>query len=398
MPFQRLLSSGFAAAPAVAAMPAPPAPPASARPLLHLSEAAADWMERQRRRGLAQRTLDDVRLVLWNVIEFIGVDLPQRELVADMPRAYLAWRRITPAARRKAGSLPADFSRASVARFLDPNRPPRRERAGEMLSEQRIGHYWAHAGPFFAFLGLPVAIEDQRDLPNLRLPPPLVPRKATVQEWWRDCLGHTTPNHSAADRRLVVLIQGIVLATGMRIEEALRASMANVEGNWLLLERTKTHAPRILYLSAQVLGIVAALHPPAAQRVLFDAGDDPGAPLLAGWWQSLSGWHGLVRGTTTAATQVAGEKRQQSLRRVLATWLHRRDPVVECATGARRRRRVSQLSGCFRTHAQALGKVPLAAGGPRRLRLAGADRRPDQAARPAVWRVPTAGVAKEEVT
>ena len=34
---------------------------------------------------------------------------------------------------------------------------------------------------------------------------------------------------------------------------------------------------------------------------------------------------------TTAATLVPGEKRQQSLRRVLATWLHRRNKVCESA-------------------------------------------------------------------
>ena len=164
----------------------------------------------------------------------------------------------------------------------------------------------------------------------MALPPPLVPTRATVRGWWRDCLSGPAVAGSAADRRRVVLTQALVLATGMRIEECLAAEIANVEGHWLLLPETKTHVPRILYLSGQALAIVAALHPPAQQQTLFDAGDDQAAGLLAGWCQSLSSWHALVRACSTAGPGPY-PKRHQCLRKVLSTWLYKLDPVAESA-------------------------------------------------------------------
>ncbi len=324
MAFQRLLNGDFRSNGHVA-MTAPPLSIA-VRPLLHLSEACAEWLGRERARGLAPLTLADIRLVLWSIIEFADGDPPQREMDAGFPLAYLHWLRATPMARRKAKSLPREFTRRSVAAFLAW--PPRRERATGRRSEQRIGHYWTHAVGFFKFLGLAIPELAKHEEPNMAIPPPLVPTRGTVRAWWRDALRPAPGREPGAGRR-VVLTQGLTLATGMRIDEALSASLANVEGHWLLLARTKTHAPRILYLNGQALAIVQALHPAARQATLFEV--ETKIDHLAGWQKSLSRWHALVKTCATPAEHDPYPKRHQCLRKVLSTWLHERDPVAESA-------------------------------------------------------------------
>ena len=157
MAFQRLLSGDFREAPAV---PRPAALPATSRPLLRLSEAAAEWLTRETARGLAQRTLDDIRLVLWSVIEFAGCDPPQRELQEDFPAAYLHWLRVTPVAPRKAKTLPRAFARQWPRSFSNIRRggpgPPVVDRSKESVITGRI------PVPFFSFIGLPAPILSQR--------------------------------------------------------------------------------------------------------------------------------------------------------------------------------------------------------------------------------------------
>ena len=132
-----------------------------------------------------------------------------------------------------------------------------------------------------------------------------------------------------SDRKRVVLTQALVLLTGMRIGEALRAAAADVEGHFLLLPPAvvKTGVPRIIYLSGQALAIVDALRPAARQQTLFV--DAPPSNRLTGWGKSLSSWHKLVADCTSPELRSLLEKRHQSLRRMISDWLQRRDPAAE---------------------------------------------------------------------
>jgi len=150
-----------------------------------------------------------------------------------------------------------------------------------------------------------------------------------VRDWWRDALAGGVPP-TAGRRRGVVLRQALILLTGMRIDEALEALADDVEGHWLLIRESKTHQPRILYLSRQALGIVHALHAASRQRCLFEVGDGT-SKYLAAWNHTQSFWHQLVRECKGAGTHDPGEKRHQSLRRMMSTWLYKRDPVAESA-------------------------------------------------------------------
>ncbi|MGO9113382.1 MAG: hypothetical protein ACLP9L_29480 [Thermoguttaceae bacterium] len=297
------------------------------RPLLHLSEAAAAFLANQIARGLAKRTIEEYRLVLWSILEYAGCDPPIRELPGDTCVRYLRWLRVTPSAPRRSKTLPRNLSPGSVAGFFAF--PGRRKQTASYRQEQTIGRYWRHAEPFFAFLGLKTEIEDKRDRPNLVLVPPLVPSRKTIRNWWRDALTGAIPP-PPSKRRQVVLVQGLVLLTGMRIDEALEALVDDIEGHYLLVRESKTHQPRILYLNQQALGIVAALHAGSQQRTLFDAGDRR-SKFVTAWNHTQSTWHALVRECKGAGKHDPSEKRHQLLRRKLATWLHKRDEVVESA-------------------------------------------------------------------
>jgi hypothetical protein len=190
--------------------------PAPLDPSLRLSDCMAEFMRRQEAAGVAPGTLKQSRLTLWSIGEFVACDPPRRELAAQTPAAYLDWLRTTPVAPRLAGSLPKRFTPESFRAFLRD--PPRRKRAApDLRSEQTCGRYWRHACPFFAMLDL-----DRRDRPNLDLPPPAVPLRSTVCDWWRDCLGGRHGG-TPAERRRVVMTQALVLLTGMRIDECLAA-------------------------------------------------------------------------------------------------------------------------------------------------------------------------------
>ena len=314
-------------APALASEPAP----AKDRGVLRLSEEGAEFLRHQTARGLRPATLTQYRLAVWSFLEYVGCDLldPRRELPKDTNVQYVHWLRNTPIAPRKAHSLPKAITPASVRQFLLC--PPRRSRPGALRQENTVGRQWRHAWPFLKWLGLPVEIEDRRQKPKLALPPPLVPSRATIRGWWADCLGtgQTAAMPPYAQRRRVVLTQALVLLTGMRIGEALRAAAADVEGHFLLLPPAvvKTGMPRILYLSSQALGIVAALRPETQQGTLFHAA--PHQPRLLGWTKSMTAWHNLVRQCTSPGQDATCEKRQQALRRKLSDWLERKDPAAE---------------------------------------------------------------------
>ena len=153
---------------------------------LKLSEAVAEFLRRQAERGIRQSTLTQFRLTAWSVIEFVGCDSPRRELPEDLPARYVEWLRTTPIAPRKSGTLPKTISPESVRAFF--MWPPRKKKAdGKQREEQTIGRYWRHAAPLFQWLGLGTELHRD-DRPNMALPPPLVPMRSDVADWWRDCL------------------------------------------------------------------------------------------------------------------------------------------------------------------------------------------------------------------
>jgi len=305
-----------------------------------LSSVAAEFMTAVESRELDKDTLAEYRTALWYLFEFLGCDPPCRELAGDTPPKYLDWLRKTPISPRMSKTRPKVFTAAAVNAFF--KWPPRKKTTAKLRTEQTVGKYWRHIAPFFEFVGLPTELKKRGPgrKPNLDLPPALVPMRTTVVQWWADTLTaaampantkrRTLP--TARQRRRVLLVQALVYLSGMRIEEALAALRSDLEGHWLLVRESKTHKPRILYLNSQALGIVAALHAESRQRTLFDLGEDSGAgKFVAGWSQTESTWHALVRDCQSPDRHDPAEKRHQALRRKLSTWMHRRDPVSESA-------------------------------------------------------------------
>jgi integrase len=289
-----------------------------------LSDAAADFMAELKRSGVAARTVKGTQEDLWYFIEFCGADIPIRELRSDTPAKWLQWLRETPQRRRRPWSLPRQITPGTVSGFFAW--PPKRAAAGQPRSEQTIGRFWSSLRPFFDYLGLPTKLHRD-DRPNMALPPPLVPRRSDVREWWHEYL---SLDRLAAPR--IVLMQAACLLTGMRIGELLGARMEYVEGHWLLLPETKTHRPRILYVSSQALGCLKSLRERWSERFLFPEMQSPGSARLAGWENSESNWQNCTRHCRRplAATTVP-YKPHQALRQVCSTWLYRRDPVAESA-------------------------------------------------------------------
>jgi len=305
-----------------------------------LSSVASQFMEWLESRELDPATVAQYRIALWYFFEFVGCDCSARELADDTPAKFLEWLRNTPIAPRMTKTLPRTFTASGVSFFF--RWPPRRKKAKGLRVEQTVGRYWRHVSPFFEFAGLSTALHKRGPghRPNLDLPPALVPMRTTILNWWLDTLTATSMPAktkrrlppTACQRRCVTLIQGLIYLTGMRIEEALTALRSDLEGHWLLVRESKTHKPRIIYLSSQALGIVAALHAARRQGTLFDLGEDCGArKYLAGWGQTLSTYHTLVRDCQSPERHNPAEKRHQSMRRKLSTWMHRRDPVSESA-------------------------------------------------------------------
>ena len=307
-----------------------PDPPPPQKPLLRLSEAAEQFMRTLTPRDLDESTLAEYRTALWYLIEFVACDAPTRELPADTLGKYMDWLRSTPIAPRMSKTRPKSFSAAAVSTFL--TWPPRRKQTNQFRAEQTVSKYLRHIASFFDFLGLPTELPKRGvgRRPNTALPPAIVPMTSATCAWWRDTLTATamppvakrTTLPSASERRRVVLTQALVLLTGMRIDELLSARAADLEGRWLLLRKTKTRKPRILYISGQALGIINALAGDR-QRMLFAAEDGGSSKHLTGWRHRLSAWHSLVRDCQSPEKYRPKEKRHQKLRRRLSTWICR---------------------------------------------------------------------------
>jgi integrase len=284
--------------------------------LLRFSTAAGDFLTAQGRRGISKGTLAKYRQSLWSLVEFLSGDYPTQELGRDVGLSWLTWLRETPAAPRRRGTLPKEISPETVRSFLTAP-PPRSEPRGDRC-EQTIGTYWRYAKKFLASLGCDVDL-PRHERPNLAIPPPLVPTPAIVVQWWSEYLADNRPR-----TQRVVLMQALLMLTGMRLGEALAARLDDVEGHWLLVRKTKTHAPRILYLSRRALGIAQALRQRYANPLLIaDAGER-----LAGWLHTVGYWHTSAQKWTNQADVEFG-KRNQAMRRVCSTYLYRRNPTAE---------------------------------------------------------------------
>jgi hypothetical protein len=296
--------------------------------------------------GLRLGTLEIHRQVGWSLFEFLKADPAIGELAngcqspipnpqspapnGDLAGRWLAWLRATPWGRRRRGAYPRHFTAGSVSAFLAW--PPARFSSGKLRTEQTIGRLWRHGRPLLEWLGLPVYLSkkkaDPGRRPSLRLPPPWVPTKGSIGERWQAIWTSEQCPASRGDRRRVLLVQGLVLGTGMRLEEALVAQRDALEGHWLLIRDSKTHQPRIIYVNAQCLGIVEALRPDG-QTVM---------PWAADRWQRISGWP-YTKGRWHCLVRQCGllGKTHQQLRQRMTTWLraaairHGVDPAVESA-------------------------------------------------------------------
>jgi hypothetical protein len=176
---------------------------------------------------------------------------------------------------------------------------------------------------FFGWLGLPTTLPiDER--PNLALFPPVPPSRQEVWQWWGECLaGKKAADRAKPARRArIVLMQGLILLTGMRLEEVLLALLCDVEGHWLLIrpERTKKREPRILYLNGQALAIASILrdkyNPPKLP------GFEDSEQRLAGWQLSQSYFLRRVREAMPWLKAEGHDKPQQKLRQLCSDWLH----------------------------------------------------------------------------
>ncbi len=258
--------------------------PTNQNPNLKLSQAAADFMAQIEARELDPETVSEYRTAIWYLIEFVGCDAPLSELTAETPARFIDWLRKKPIAPRLAKTRPKTFTAAAVSAFFQW--PPRTRQTTRLRTEQTVGKYWRTIAPFLQAIGLPTELRKRGPgrRPCLDLPPALVPMKAQIVAWWQDTLTaaamrETTKRRcppTARQRRRVLLVQGLVYLTGLRIEEALAALLRDLQGHWLLVRQSKTHKPRIVYLNAQALGLVEALHSPR-QTLLYDLGEEPGA-------------------------------------------------------------------------------------------------------------------------
>ena len=329
---------------------APPRPPAPAHwPDATLATAAGDYLTRRRADLLSDSTIQADREMLWSVIEFVACDTPLRELMPDTAQQYLQWLRVTPSAPRKPRSLPKQITPASVSAFL--TWPPKRTQTAKHRNEQTIGRYWRHAKPFFRGLGLAIEL-TRRQRPRMALPPNPVPTRKEVVRWWQEYLGGAAGTATAAERHRVVLTQGFVLLTGMRVGEALAARLEDLEGYWLLVRESKTHTPRILFVNGQALAIAATLRDRYTDRLLFPKTET--VPLV-GWCESKSWWHSLVQSCGPAPH--APEKPHQALRQVLSGYLHAKDGKDKVAEAAQLGHGVS-VGVVFKHYLDVLKRLP----------------------------------------
>jgi len=280
----------------------------------YLAEGVAAYLLRQEQEGSAARTLQDSREAAWSFFEFLGGDLPIRELSRDVGARWLDWLRTTPSYRRQRGSYPTQFTHGSVSAFF--GFPPMKHTAGRRGPET-VAKYWRTGSAILRFLGVALEVE-RRKRRRIRRLPPIVPKLDAIGARWRDVLTTKAGTASANDRRQVVLTQALILLWGTRLHEALSARLEDVEGHWCLVEG-KT-GMRFSYLNSQALGLVEALRgqtlmPWAADRWFR----------ISGWPWGLNTWHAFVRDCGAAD----GKQPPQDLRRRFSTWVNRRDAEVE---------------------------------------------------------------------
>jgi hypothetical protein len=294
------------------------------RPLSFLCASYLRWREQT---GSAGRTLVEDRIAMWSVLEFAGRDARAVDLPRDFAQQWLTWVRRTPWSRRKRGALPTYMNAETVAAFLA--NPPQGTATGCYRAAQTIRRWWNHARPFFTRLGLTTNLAKGKR-PRSTLPRAIVPSFADVATWWQEYLAGLAGTASKKARRRAVLIQASVLLTGMRIEELLVAELDDIEGHWLLVRKSKTHAPRIVYLNGQVLGLARALRDEYRGLLL------PGTPQpVFGWVHSPHYWNQWLRrcgGTWARHSTVEPyqvPKPQQALRCMLSSYMHPLDAEAE---------------------------------------------------------------------
>lgn len=312
----------------------PPIPPIAPPPPAMLSELAAEFIDRKSKL-CKPRTIKEYRLAIWNLyfclrdLLNLREDLRADELPPDLPKRFIVWG-MHRKRRRARQKLPAGFSPAAVQSVLGWFWHEKIEGA---CSENTASRDWRQLAPFVDFVAerterpfVPVSAEL---LPSYEPPTPIVPSETTITGWLRDELTATTRPATAKrwptreERRRVVLMQGLYYLTGMRTEEGLTALREDLEGHWLLIRPGKTNEPRIIYLSGQALAIVNALHPP--QVMLYET------RTLLNWEYTQETFDEWIRSSTSREMYSAGEKRQQSMRAALSTFLRPKDRDAEVA-------------------------------------------------------------------
>jgi integrase len=300
--------------------------------MTRLGDAIAEFFVELDQRGGSPRTPIDYRQSAWSLLEFLGINAPLRELGDDVGRRWLRWLRATPPRQAKPWSMPKTFSPQNVSRFLADRAAGRGTAAVRRCAKRKeatIGRFWRHGAPILRFLGLPTDLDPQ-ERPRTKRGYSVVCTPAEIAAWWQRYLeagnapvprpgGKAIKPATAGQRRRVVLLQGFLLLTGLRIGEALRADLDDLEGSWLLVGRTKTNTPRIIYCSAQALGVAAALR---GQKTFGFTGGR-----LLGWRHTSSTWNHLVERCGPAPVS----KPQQEMRKRLATWLRSKNPDAERA-------------------------------------------------------------------
>ncbi|MGA2035906.1 MAG: hypothetical protein ABSG68_26965 [Thermoguttaceae bacterium] len=288
-----------------------------------LSEVVTQFLARLAELGRSPRTISDYRSALWLLFEHLGADPAIEALPKNLPTRFTAWLRSTAAAPWQPGTLPGGFAPAEVARFLETPSTPQTRRKGGKREPHTIGHQLRGCMPVFKLLGLDCEI-PQKIAPNLALPPAAVPDRHQIGQWWTTVLWSSRSTVAAGLRRRVVLAQAIVVLVGLRLGELLRARAGDVEGNWLLVRQSKTNRPRIVYLCPAALGLVRALHEPAADERDLLAGRRLFAERLIGWPFSRSAWLDLVR-----ESGLREKRPHQAMRQYCCTRLFNINPTAE---------------------------------------------------------------------
>ena len=283
-------------------------PPPTAR----LTEGIRCFLLRQEQEGSKAKTLAEYAGAAHSILEFLGHDPPIGEL-ADTAANWLDWLRTTPHYRRDRDAYPKHFETESWLAFFAA--PPPKRSTGKLRGAETVAKYRRQGCRLLRWLGVSVELERRKRRKFRRLPP-IVPKFDAIADRWRAVLASAAV--SEAHRRRVVLTQALILLWGTRVEEALTASLDDVEGHWVLVAG-KT-GMRITYLNSQALAIVEALRGQMAwswARRPFTR--------VAHWPWSLSKWHKYVRDCGVDD----GAKPQQDLRKRFSTWVHAKDPEVE---------------------------------------------------------------------